>query len=477
MDLRILALLFLCYCKQGWMEVVSEDEKVPTIPLIPLMPSNPIPNLDCSNTPNGEELPPGGSATCTSTDENGESSEEEDLEELCGHLSPTVIRQAIGSGIMKFGLELLENMKTNQKQPNVIISPLSVSLALSHLALGAKNETEELLLQRLHANTVPCYHKSLKKLLRHVRRNSLQIASRIYLAHGFKPKQEFVEESLKIYDSKPTPLTDLEEINEWVEKSTHGYVTDFLSSLPSNLVMMLINAVHYKGEWLRRFDPDFTTTEPFYINEYQIVDVDMMLGPKYPLSVFTYNELDAQVARFPFKGNMSLVIVMPMTGHVNVSAIAAKLNISDLYQRFPRERSMQVKLPKFNLDFSQDLQEVLTSMGLGHLFSNPNLAGISEGPLLVSSVQHKSSMEINEEGAEAAAATSVAVSRSNPSFIVNHPFFLALIEDSTHAPLFLGVISNPNPRGFAMTQSPGHSDKADFPVDKQDPKSFGKPPK
>lgn len=111
--------------------------------------------------------------------------------------------------------------------------------------------------------------------------------------------------------------------------------------------------------------------------------------------------------------------------------------------------------------------------GLGELFSNPNLGGISEGPLLVSSVQHKSSIEINEEGAEAAAATSVAISRSNPSFTVNQPFFLALIDDSTQTPLFLGVISNPNPSGAAVTLGPSISDKAEAPRRKL----FDKPPK
>lgn len=70
-----------------------------------------------------------------------------------------------------------------------------------------------------------------------------------------------------------------------------------------------------------------------------------------------------QVARFPFKNQMSLLIVMPMNGQVNVSALTAKLNISDLYNRLPRERSMQVKLPKFKLDYSQDLQEALTNIG------------------------------------------------------------------------------------------------------------------
>ncbi|XP_036417991.1 serpin peptidase inhibitor, clade F (alpha-2 antiplasmin, pigment epithelium derived factor), member 2b [Colossoma macropomum] len=470
MDLRLFALLFLCCCKQGWMQedvAVTEDGEAPVIPLTPLIPSKPKSDLDISH-----------GATSSPTAENGENSSEEELDGLCGkHLSSPEIRQAIGSGIMKFGLQLLENLKANSEQPNVIISPLSVSLALSQLALGARNETEELLFQHLHADAVPCYHKAVKSLLHRVRRNALQIASRIYLGPGFQPKQEFIQESLKIYDSEPAILTELEEVNEWVEKSTNGYVTDFLTSLPPNLVMMLINAVHYKGEWLTRFDPRFTATEPFYIDENLMVNVDMMLGPKYPLSVFTHNELDAQVAHFPFKGNMSLVIVMPITGNVNVTAIAANLNISNLYSRFPRERNMQVKLPKFKLDFSQELDEALRSMGLGELFTSPNLAGISDGPLLVSSVQHKSSMEINEEGAEAAATTSVVISRSNPSFTVNQPFFLALMDDSSQTPLFLGVISNPNPSGSAMISNPSDSDKTGFVSDKDDVPSFALPPK
>uniref|UniRef100_A0A8B9LUY6 Serpin domain-containing protein n=1 Tax=Astyanax mexicanus TaxID=7994 RepID=A0A8B9LUY6_ASTMX len=470
MDFRLFALLFLCYCKQGWMQedtAPAENGKIPEIPLTPLIPSKP--RSDVSHTAE--------SITSTQTPENGENSSEEDLDGLCGkHRSTPEIRQAIGSGVMKFGLQLLENLKANSEQPNVIISPFSVSLALSQLALGAKNETEELLFQRLNADTVPCYHKALKSLLHHVRENALRFASRIYLGSGFQPKQEFMQESLKIYNSEPAALTELEEINEWVEKSTNGQVTDFLSSLPSNLVMMLINAVHYKGEWEKRFDPRFTTSEPFYIDENLAVNVDMMLGPKYPLSIFNHNELDAQVARFPFKGNMSLVIVMPVSGNVNVTTIAAKLNISDLYSRFPRERNMQVKLPKFKLDFTQELDEALTSMGLGELFTSPNLAGIADGPLVVSSVQHKSSMEINEEGAEAAAATSVVISRSNPSFTVNQPFFFALMDDSSQTPLFLGVISNPNPSEAAVISNPSDVEKGGL-LDKDAAPSSVHPPK
>ncbi|XDV32251.1 hypothetical protein PO909_003114 [Leuciscus waleckii] len=469
MNLCFLAFLLLCYAKQGWTEDATEPEDGgdPVIPLIPLMPSKPIsdlkgtldPTLTEAHTgaPDGLEADP--SATVPSPGQK-EGSSEEDLDSLCdGEMSSQQIKRTIGNGIMKLGLWFLENLKPSRAQPNLIISPLSLSVALSQLALGATNETEELLLHHLHADAVPCYQTALSGLLRNFRKRSLSFASRIYLQTGFKVKQEFMDDSQKLYDSEPATLTDVNEINEWVKKATNGHISEFLSSLPSSTVMMLINAMHYKGEWLTRFDPHFTSTELFYIDENKIVNVDMMLGPKYPLSVFTHHELDAQVARFPFKGDRSLLVVMPTSGHVNVSAISAKLNISDLYIRLPRERNMQVKLPKFKLDFKQELQEAMTSMGLGMLFSHPKLDRISDGPLFVSRVQHMSSIEINEEGAEAAAATSVVISRSNPSFTVNQPFFFALMDDLSQTPFFLGVISNPNPGASTVDTTPGDSDK------------------
>ncbi|KAK2880999.1 hypothetical protein Q8A67_018267 [Cirrhinus molitorella] len=483
MNLCFLAFLLLCYAKQGWTEDAAEpdDGADPVIPLIPLMPSKPISvrtSLKGTLDPTITEaltVSPDGLETDPSTTAPGqkEGSSEEDLDSLCdGDMTSQQIKRTVGNGIMKLGLWFMENLKSSPEQPNVIISPLSLSVALSQLALGATNETEELLLHHLHADTLPCYHTALSSLLRNFRKRSLSIGSRIYLKTGFSVKQDFVEDSQKLYDSEPATLTDVSDINEWVKKVTNGHISEFLSSLPLSAVMVLISAMHYKGEWLTRFDPLFTSTELFYIDENQIVNVDMMLGPKYPLSIFTHHELDSQVARFPFKGDKSLLVIMPTSGHVNVSAIAAKLNISDIYHRLPRERNMQVKLPKFKLDFNQDLQEAMTNMGLGMLFSNPKLDRISVGPLFVSSVQHMSSVEINEEGAEAAAATSVVISRSNPSFTVNQPFFFALMDDLSQTPFFLGVISNPNPGASTVVTSPGNSDKIS---DK--PHSFDLPPK
>ncbi|PWA22041.1 hypothetical protein CCH79_00010305, partial [Gambusia affinis] len=388
-------------------------------------------------------------------------------------------KQTITAAIQRLGVQLLQNLETTPEQPNVIISPLSISLALSQLALGAKNETEELLMYHLHENTVPCYHESLRHVLTQLRNSDVQIATRMFLRQGFKGKQEFVSESQRFYDSEPAIVESLQQINEWVENATEGKMMDFLSSLPPNLLLMLINAVYFKGEWKARFDPSFTSKGVFYLDDLHLVDVDMMDDAKHQLSFLTDSELEAQVARFPFTKNMSLVVIMPESGKVNVSLLSLNLNISNLYERLPKERAAQVKVPKFKLEYSQELQEVLTKLGLGEMFLNPNLAGISDGPLLVSSVMHKSGMEINEDGARAAAATATIISRaSNPIFHLSQPFFFVLMDDVTHIPIFMGVINNPNPGAPVLQRGDvGSKDKVGFPTDKNHKGSFEFNPK
>lgn len=116
-------------------------------------------------------------------------------------------------------------------------------------------------------------------------------------------------------------------------------------------------------------------------------------------------------------------------------------------------------------------------LGLGEMFSHPNLAEMADGPLLVSSVMHKSTMEIKEEGAEAAAASTVVISRaSSPIFHLTQPFFFALMDDLTEVPVFMGVINNPNPGAPVMQREAGTKDKIGFPIDKSQT-GFKGPPK
>ncbi|XP_051533093.1 alpha-2-antiplasmin-like [Myxocyprinus asiaticus] len=367
----------------------------------------------------------------------------------CNDILSLEAQRAVGGAVVKLGLELLKNLQPGPEQPNIIISPLSVSLALAELALGARNKTEEKLLEVLQPQELTNFHEILSCLQEQLTSKAVKMASRLYLKPGFRVNQDFADRSLHLYKSEPAQLTSIEEVNQWVEEATKGRITNFMSTLPPNVVVMLINAIHFKGEWQSRFDSKFTVKDIFYIDKKTSVKVDMMMGSKYPLSMYVDRKDGTQVARFPFQGNMSLLVVMPLPTHANLSTAAAKLNISDLYEHLPSEKSMHVKLPKFKLEYRQDLRQALTNMGLGLLFTGPELSRIAHGPLVVSGVQHASSMELSEEGAEASAATSVTLVRSVPTFAVNKPFIFVLVDDASYTPLFLGMVTNPNPGATA----------------------------
>uniref|UniRef100_A0A671NV73 Alpha-2-antiplasmin-like n=1 Tax=Sinocyclocheilus anshuiensis TaxID=1608454 RepID=A0A671NV73_9TELE len=378
------------------------------------------------------------------------SNETDDGTVNCNDVLSLEAQRAVGGAVAKLGLALLEKLQPGSEQPNIIISPLSVSLALAELALGAKNKTEDKLLEVLKAKELPNFHETLSCLQEQLTAKAVKMASRLYLIPGKELMQTAF--SLNLYKSEPAHLTSIEEVNRWVEESTKGHITNFMSSLPPNVILMLINAIHFKGEWQSRFDSKFTVKDIFYTDKKTSVKVDMMMGSKYPLSMFVDRKDGTQVARFPFQGNMSLLVVMPVPAHGNLSNAAAKLNISDMYEHFQSEKSMHVKLPKFKLQYKQDLRQALTSMGLGLLFTGPDLSRIAPGPLEVSGVQHASSMELSEEGAEASAATSVTLVRTVPTFAVNMPFIFALVDDASYMPLFLGMVTNPNP-GATTEQS------------------------
>ncbi|CAI9555497.1 unnamed protein product [Staurois parvus] len=247
---------------------------------------------------------------------------------------------------------------------------------------------------------------------------------------------------------------NLESINKWVSDATKGKIRDFLSSISEKVVLILLNAIHYKGVWKNKFDPGNTSEDTFHVNNEENTLVDMMHANKYPLSYFLFDKLDSQVARLPFKGNMSFVIVMPYSIEWNVSNILDKLNKSELYSRFHKEKPTSLKLPKLNLNFKLELTSALSSLGLGQLFKNPDLRKISDDGLVVSSVEHQSTLDLNEEGVEAAAATAIVTSRSLSTFNVNRPFLFLLIDDNTGLVLFCGYVCDPKPSAPRKKKDP-----------------------
>ncbi|KAM6163004.1 alpha-2-antiplasmin [Rhynchocyon petersi] len=373
-------------------------------------------------------------------------------EDCQGSLNPEQTRR-LAKAMMAFTADLFSVVAQASNSPNLILSPLSVALALSHLALGARNQTLQRLRQALHMDSQSCLPHLLSQLCKDLDPGAFRLAARMYLQKGFPIRDDFLEQSEQLFGAKSMSLTgrqedDLANINQWVKEATAGKIENFLLELPENTVLLLLNAIHFQGLWRSKFDPSLTQRDTFHLNEQFTVPVDMMRAYKYPLRWFLLEQPEIQVARFPFKNNMSFVVIMPVQFEWNVSQVLANLSWDTLNHPSMQERPTNVRLPKLRLKHQLDLVATLSQLGLQELFQAPDLRGISEQSLVVSSVQHQSTLDLSEAGVEAAAATGMVMSRMSPSsFIVNRPFLFFLSEDTKGLPLFVGYVRNPNPGG------------------------------
>ncbi|NXG38288.1 A2AP protein, partial [Dromaius novaehollandiae] len=383
--------------------------------------------------------------------------------------------QRLAKGLMKFSTDLLREVQLESNSANVILSPLSITLALSHLALGAANQTEKHLLEAMHLASVPCLHHALSNARRRLTESLLRAASRVYLQKGFEVKEKFLEDSEKFYGAKPVTLSgnsedDLMAINKWVEEATNGQIPTFLHELPGNTVMLLLSAIHFHGFWRNKFNASLTGPDTFHLDNDFMVPVEMMKAQEYPLSWFTLESQDVQVAKFAFKGNMSFVAIVPNQFSWNVSHVLENFPYERLRSLFPKEVPTTVKIPKLKVDCQLELNKVLSQIGLQELFTNPDLRKITDGPLFVSSVQHQSTLELKEDGVEASAATGTMLSRSLSAFRLDRPFLFIIFEEETGIPLFIGSIQNPNPNAAPQRKepqdSPDETEVTEYPVPK-----------
>ncbi|XP_045155610.1 alpha-2-antiplasmin [Echinops telfairi] len=374
----------------------------------------------------------------------------------------------LARALMAFTTDLFSLVAQTSTSPNLVLSPLSVALALSQVALGARNHTLQRLQQVLHTDSGPCLPHLLSRLCQDLGPGAFRLAARIYLQKGFPIKEDFLEESERLFGAKPMTLVgkqedDLMHINQWVKEATEGKIENFLSEMPANTVLLILNAIHFQGLWKSKFDPSLTQKAAFHLDEQFTVPVDMMRAHKYPLRWFLREQPEMQVAHFPFKNNMSFVVIVPAQFEWNVTQLLTNLTWDSLNHPLMQERPTDVQLPKLNLKHELDLVATLRQLGLQELFQAPDLRGISEQNLVVTSVQHQSTLELSEAGVEATAATGIAMSRMSLSFRLNRPFLFFLFEDTTGLPLFVGSVKNPSPGA-----EPEHKEQQDSP-DSRDP--------
>jgi len=366
----------------------------------------------------------------------------------------------------KFGLRLFREIVKQEKDSNVFISPLSVSMALGMTYNGAEGATEEAMrnvleLAGLTEQEINESYRSLIDLLTQLDPQVIfEIANSIWCREGFPVKEEFININRTYFDAEVAALDfnkpdASKTINGWVDEKTHGKITEIVSDpIDPETVMFLINAIYFKGAWTCEFDEEDTREDWFTLPDGSQIRCQMMRRE----DEFSYLENDLfQAIDLPY-GNekFSMTVFLPKP-EVDIDSLISEFNQEnwDSWLGSFASDSGKLYFPKFTLEYKIKLNDVLTALGMGIAFdgSRADFSGIAEvnplANLYISKVLHKTFIEVNEEGTEAAAVTSVEVGITSiqppHGFVmrVDRPFVFAIRENHSQTVLFMGKIVEP----------------------------------
>ena len=356
-----------------------------------------------------------------------------------------------------FGLTLLRTLGRESTDSNLFISPLSVSMALGMTLNGAVGPTRDsmertLALSGLTPTQINEAYRSLKDLLTGLDPSvKFSIANSIWYRDGLSVEQEFVNTNKTYFDAVTSSL-DFDSpdaatrINAWVSDNTAGKIRKIAPEpIPRDLVMFLINAIYFKGSWTSRFDMKSTTDATFTNGDGTTTPVKMMYQKNAKLPM--YADSDMQMVDLPYgNGRYSMVIMLPNAGRT-VDNLIARLDPSTWASWMEKlhETEGEIYLPRFTITWESSLADPLKALGMGLAFSaQADFSKIGAGGgLAIGDVRHKTFVEVNEEGTEAAAVTSVEIIRTSvgPAMRVDRPFLFAIRERHSGTILFAGKVA------------------------------------
>ncbi|MFH0988950.1 MAG: serpin family protein [bacterium] len=370
----------------------------------------------------------------------------------------TASERAIVYADNSFCFKFMVKLNATEKNKNVFISPLSISMALGMTLNGAAGSTRDSMQRALEftgltQQEINESYKSLIALLTTMDATvQLQIANSIWHRPELSVLEDFKSVNRMYFNAEVNALnfsdpSASKTINGWVAKNTKDRITSIVpDQLPRDAVMYLINAIYFKGTWTYQFDPAKTTDALFTRSDGSKKDCKLMVQHEsFPLlSSETVDVIDLPYG----KSGFSMMIVLPKQG-IQIDEFISQMTQQDWigWSNSLNKTEVDVYLPKFKLEYEKVLNDQLSQMGMGIAFTPwANFTNIDkQGNLAISEVKHKSFIEVNEEGTEAAAATSVGIIRTSlrPVFRVDRPFIFAIRENNSGTILFFGKIVDP----------------------------------
>jgi serpin B len=359
-----------------------------------------------------------------------------------------------------FGLALLARMVDTDERPNVILSPLSASMALGMTMNGAANATFDAMRSTLGFGSlsqaeINQAYRGLIDLLAGLDPDvRFEIANAIWANQDVPFHDAFFQAVSAAFDAKvessdfASPAT-LAAINAWVSESTDGLIDSIVDSLDPDLVMLLLNAIYFEGSWTTRFDPADTRAGTFTREDGSTVQVDMMSldGVELPLG----GGAGYQAVELPYGGGaFSMLVVVPHAFTTDTRAFLSGLDADgwdDIVAGLNPTKVDLVSIPRFTLDYDAYLNDALKAMGMGVAFG-PGADFTTMSPvgdhLCIDFVRQKTFIQVDERGTRAAAVTGVGVGPTSfLGLVADHPFAFAIRERLSGTILFAGMVGDP----------------------------------
>ncbi len=373
----------------------------------------------------------------------------------------TVLEKRLVESDNRFGFKLFKEITQAEGEKNIFISPLSISMALGMTLNGAANETESAMTATLEfanmtGEEINQTYKTLIDLL--VRMDSqvvLTIANSIWYRQGLAIAPDFVDKNQNYFAAEVNPLdfaapNAVNTINDWVKRSTRNRIEEIVDEIKPEHVMFLINAIYFKGNWRSKFDPEMTKPDSFQLSDGSKIPIDLMQQEHE----YSYLETDLfQFVDLPYgNAGFSMAVILPQKD-VALDTVMGILN-HDKWNTWKADLSQQLvtlSLPRFQIEYDISLKAILSKLGMGVAFlpGQADFSRMTTEPvdLYIDKVKHKTFLEINEEGTEAAAVTSVEIGTTSVPLsyrvVVNHPFLLIIHDTHSGAILFMGKITHP----------------------------------
>ncbi|MGB3495175.1 MAG: serpin family protein [Elainellaceae cyanobacterium] len=404
-----------------------------------------------------------------------EESESAPVESQPSDLNMGEIYTAIGAASTQFGFDLFSAvLNAEGNTENLLISPSSVAFALMMTYNGAAAETQEAITttlrlpERDQAEVNAAYRDLLSYLEQPSEDVEVAIANSLWVRQDVELNPEFVESMQTDFDAEVAAM-DFENpdtpntINAWVSEQTKGNIPTIVESIDPDLVLFLINAVYFNGDWTFAFDPEQTGDRPFTLLDGTEVDHPLMSQS----NSFDYLETDQlQAIRLPYGANsgsseepempapairMTVLLPRESLAWEEFLALLTAENWNAWQTQFSNQDGL-IALPRFKIEDQMPLNQPLKDLGMAIAFdpATADFSNLSDLSTVISQVQHRTFIDVTEEGTEAAATTSVGISITSvqePStpfeMTVDRPFAFAISDTSTQTLLFLGTVTEP----------------------------------